>query len=70
VSVRPVELPNGDLLAGLGPEENALVLETNLLGEIAIVQRGSSLTQTAYALLSDLTSIARVHDEVRSDGEP
>jgi homoserine dehydrogenase len=58
-SVRPVELPNGDLLAGLGPEENALVLETNLLGEIAIVQRGSSLTQTAYALLSDLTSIAR-----------
>ncbi len=30
-----------------------------LLEEIAIVQRSGSLTQTAYALLSDLISIDR-----------
>jgi homoserine dehydrogenase len=58
-SVRPVELPEGDLLAGLRGLANALVLETDVLGEIAICQLGGSLTQTAYALLSDLVTIRR-----------
>ena len=38
---------------------NALVLQTDLLGEIAVCQLGGSLTQTAYALLSDLIAIRR-----------
>ena len=58
-SVRPVELPETDLLAGLRGLANALVLQTDLLGEIAICQLGGSLTQTAYALLSDLITIRR-----------
>jgi homoserine dehydrogenase len=58
-SVRPVELPQDDLLAGLRGMANALVLQTDLLGEIAICQLGGSLTQTAYALLSDLITIRR-----------
>ena len=58
-SVRPVELPETDLLAGLRGMANALILQTDLLGEIAICQLGGSLTQTAYALLSDLVSIRR-----------
>ena len=58
-SVRPVELPDTDLLAGLRGMANALVLQTDLLGEIAICQLGGSLTQTAYALLSDLVTIRR-----------
>jgi homoserine dehydrogenase len=58
-SVRPVELPEGDLLAGLRGLANALVLQTDLLGEIAICQLSGSLTQTAYALLSDLVTIRR-----------
>jgi len=58
-SVRPVELPETDLLAGLRGMANALVLHTDLLGDIAICQLGGSLTQTAYALLSDLVSIRR-----------
>jgi homoserine dehydrogenase len=58
-SVRPVELPENDLLAGLRGMANALVLQTDLLGEIAICQLGGSLTQTAYALLSDLVTIRR-----------
>ena len=48
--VAPEELPATDLLATLDGQQNALVLQTDLLGEIAIVQRGSGLTQTAYAL--------------------
>ncbi len=58
-SVRPVELPEGDLLAGLRGMANAIVLHTDLLGEVAICQLSGGLTQTAYALLSDLVTIRR-----------
>ena len=57
--VRCEALPDDDLLAGVEAQHNALVLETDLLEEIAIVQRGGGLTATAYALLSDLVTIAR-----------
>lgn len=59
VTVRPVELPAGDLLASLRGMANALVLETDLLGEIAVCQLEGGLTQTAYALLSDLITVQR-----------
>jgi homoserine dehydrogenase len=58
-SVRPVELPETDLLAGLRGMANAIVLQTDLLGEIAICQLNGGLTQTAYALVSDLITIRR-----------
>jgi homoserine dehydrogenase len=58
-AVRPVELPETDLLAGLRGMANALVLQTDLLGEIAICQLSGGLTQTAYALLTDLVAIRR-----------
>ena len=57
--VSPEQLRGDDLLAGLEGAQNALILTTDLLGEIAIVQRSGGLTQTAYALLSDLISIER-----------
>ena len=57
--VAPEEVPATDLLATLAGQQNALVLRTDLLGEIAVVQRGSGLTQTAYALLSDLVAVRR-----------
>jgi homoserine dehydrogenase len=57
--VEPMELAGDDLLAGLRGTANALILHTDLLGEIAICQRGGGLTQTAYALLSDLVTIRR-----------
>ena len=53
------ELAADDLLAGLDGQQNGIIFQTDLLGEMAIVQRGSGLTQTAYALLSDLITIAR-----------
>jgi len=57
--VAPEELPEDDLLATLEGQQNAIILRTDLLEEIAVVQRSGSLTQTAYALLSDLIAIAR-----------
>ena len=54
-----LELPELDLLGGLDGPQNAIVLETDLLGDVAIVELGSGLTQTAYALLGDLVSIAK-----------
>lgn len=59
--VAPIELPADDLLAGLRGMANAIVFETDLLGRIAITQLEGSLTQTAYALLSDLVAIRRDH---------
>jgi homoserine dehydrogenase len=57
--VRPVELPHGDLLGGLRGMANALILETDTLGEVAICQLDGGLTQTAYALFGDLIAIIR-----------
>src|SRR5687768_4088094 len=57
--VEPELLDHQDPLAGLVDLNNALYLTTDLLGEVGIVQRGGSLTQTAYALLSDLSRISQ-----------
>jgi homoserine dehydrogenase len=57
--VELTELPDDDLLAGLRGMANALVLETDTLGSIAITQLDGGLTQTAYALLSDVIAIRR-----------
>jgi len=54
-----LELTETDLLAGLDGSQNAIVLETDLLGDIAIVELGSGLTVTAYALLADLVAVAQ-----------
>jgi homoserine dehydrogenase len=57
--VEPELLDHQDPLAGLVDLNNALYLTTDLLGEVGIVQRGGSLTQTAYALVSDLSRISQ-----------
>jgi len=57
--VAPVELEAGDPLAQLTGVQNLLVLRTDVLGEIGIHQFDGGLVQTAYALLSDLITIAR-----------
>ena len=59
--VRPTELPSTDLLAGLRGTENAIVFETDVLGDVAICQLSGGLTLTAYALLSDLVTVLRRH---------
>ena len=57
--VEPEVLDHNDPLANLDGLENALYLNTDLLGQVGIVQRSGSLTQTAYALLSDLARISQ-----------
>jgi homoserine dehydrogenase len=57
--VRLTEIAADALLATLPCSANALILSTDLLGEVAICQMGGDLTQTAYALFSDLATIAR-----------
>ena len=57
--VRVEALPASDPLAGLRGVENALYLRTDLLGEVGIVQRAGTLTQTAYAVVSDLARISQ-----------
>ena len=59
--VRPVELPSTDLLAGLRGTANAIVFDTDILGEVGISQLSGGLTLTAYALLSDLVTVCRRH---------
>ena len=58
VSVAPERIPLGDPLSGSGPDA-ALFLETDLMGEIGVFERGATVDQTAYALLSDLLEIVR-----------
>ena len=60
-AVVPRELASGNLLATLAGDANALILHTDLLDDVAICQLSGNLTQTAYALLSDIVSIARRH---------
>ena len=58
-TVEPRELPADHLLATLDGGANALILQTDILGRIAICQMAGSLTQTAYGLLTDIVTIAR-----------
>jgi homoserine dehydrogenase len=59
VRVAVEELPADDPLAQLRGMSNALFLQTDLLGRVGITQLDGGLTQTAYALLSDLVAIRR-----------
>lgn len=58
VGVRPERVPLGDPLVGAGAD-NVLMIQTDLMGEIGIVERGSTVDQTAYGLLSDLLRVVR-----------
>jgi homoserine dehydrogenase len=57
VRVRPERIPLGDPLSLTGPDA-ALVLTTDLMGEIGVLERGALVDQTTYALLSDLIRVA------------
>ena len=58
VSVRPERVPLGDSLVGAGAD-NVLLIETDLMGEIGVIERGSTVDQTAYGLLSDLLRVVQ-----------
>ena len=53
------EVPADHLFAHVDGQQNMLVLQTDLLDSIGVVQAGGGLTHTAYALLSDLVAVGR-----------
>lgn len=57
--VRLERLAADDLLARLDGMQNALVVRTDVLGDVAIAELTAGLEQTAYGLLTDLVSVAR-----------
>ena len=57
--VELVELPLADPLAILEEHGNAIEIDTWPLGRVVITQRDGGLEKTAYALLTDLVTIAR-----------
>ncbi len=57
VVVRPERIPIGDLLVTPGAD-GIVVLETDLMAEIAIWEGAGGVDQTAYGLLADLTAVA------------
>ena len=58
VTVELMELASDDPLAILDGQGNALELDTEPLGRIVITQRDGGLEKTAYALVTDLFTIA------------
>jgi homoserine dehydrogenase len=58
VSVSPELIQPGDPLGGSGAD-STLLLRTSLLGEIGILQRGGTVDQTAYGLLSDILLVSQ-----------
>jgi homoserine dehydrogenase len=59
VRVSPDRIAERDLLARLDGMQNALVLQTDILGDLAIAELSAGLGQTGYALVSDLVAVAR-----------
>jgi len=58
LTVAPERVPVDSILGSVRGTSNVLVLETDLMGEISIVETDPGIKQTAYALLSDTI---RVH---------
>lgn len=57
IVVAPEAVPRDSLFGNLQGTSNALVIHTDLMGELAIVENHPGITQTAYALLSDMIRI-------------
>jgi len=58
-SVQLETLDVSDPLGGLDGQANALEIDTDILGRVVITQRDGGLEKTAYALFSDLMTVAK-----------
>lgn len=65
LSVKPEKVPLSSPAGSVRGTSNVLVLETDPMGEIAIVENNPGIEQTAYALFSDMI---RTHLSVRRTG--
>ena len=62
ITVAPEAVDADSLFATLRDTSSALTLKTDLMGELSIVEHSPLLTQTAYALLTDML---RIHQELK-----
>lgn len=60
-SVKPVTLPFDDPLAHVRGTANLLMLETDMISQMAILEGETTPTTTAYGILVDIINIARGH---------
>lgn len=65
--VGPETVPAASILGATRGTSNVLVLQTDLMGEIALVETDPGVEQTAYALFSDMV---RVHEEMLRGRRP
>lgn len=65
LTVSPQIVPIGSALGAVRGTSNVLVLETDLMGDLAIFEHEPGVEQTAYGLLSDLL---RIHELERAAG--
>ena len=65
LNVAPEAVPLSSTLGSVRGTSNVLILETDLMGEIAIVETDPTVEQTGYALLSDMIRICRQLDRAR-----
>jgi homoserine dehydrogenase len=63
LTVAPEAVPVSSELGSARGTSSVLVLETDLMGEIAIIERDPGVKQTAYALLSDVINIQQARSQ-------
>ena len=56
-SVKPVEIPKGDLLATIDSTSSVVSITTDLMGKLSVVEHAPLIEQTAYGVFSDLLRI-------------
>ena len=56
-SVKPVEVPKGDLLATIDSTSSVVSITTDLMGKLSVVEHAPLIEQTAYGVFSDLLRV-------------
>lgn len=57
-SVRPVEVPRGDLLATIDATSSVVSITTDLMGKVSVVEHDPLIEQTGYGIFSDVLRVA------------
>jgi len=56
-SVKPVEVPRGDLLATIGATSSVVSITTDLMGKLSVVEHDPLIQQTGYGIFSDVLRV-------------
>jgi homoserine dehydrogenase len=67
--VNPERVPLSSPLGSVRGTSNVLLLETDLMGELAIIENDPEVERTAYALLSDMIRISEVLMRIRDNSQ-